>query len=113
MKISEMSTDQASDVLVRIADPASNIMHDQDSIAVIEKLAKADGDSALSFIADNLVPVCTVLLKTHRKDLYEIIAALSGKSKKEIAEQKWYDTIKDIKACWDGDLASFFGSLKG
>lgn len=112
MKISQMTTDQAADALVRIADPASNIMHDEDTIAVLGKLANGN-DAPLNFIADNLVPVATVLLKTHRNDMYEIIAALSEKSKEEIAGQKWTETLKDIRDCWDGDLVDFFGSLKG
>lgn len=111
MKLSQMTTDQAADALIRISEPASNIMHDADTIAVLEKLVKGD-EQPLSFIADNLVPVITVLLKTHRSDLYEILAAFSEKNTADIAGQKITDTIKDIKECWDGELMDFFASLK-
>ena len=109
MKISQMTTDQAAEALIRIAEPASNIMHDEETIAMLDKLAHGD-NNALSFIADNIVPVSTVLLKTHREDVYEVLAALTEKSREEIAKQKFTQTVKDIKECWDGDLADFFAS---
>ena len=111
MKISQMTTDQAADVLIRIADPAANIMHDEETVAVLEKLAKGN-DAPLTFIADNIVPVTTVLFKSHRNDLYEVVAALSGKTMEAIGKQKITETIKDIKESWDGDLVDFFASLK-
>lgn len=111
MKLSQMTTDQAADALIRIAEPASSIMHDEDMISVLEKLANGN-DKPLNFIADNIVPVATILLKTHRSDLYEVLAAMSEKTADEIAGQKIVATIKDIKECWDGELLDFFASLK-
>ena len=107
-----MTTDQAADALVRIAEPAANIMHDEDTLGVLEKLATSNDKAPLKFIADNIVPVATVLLKTHRSDVYEVIAALSGKKIAEIGKQKLTETITDIKECWDGELMDFFASLK-
>lgn len=111
MKISDMTTDQAADALIRISVPASNIMHDDETLATLDKLAHGN-NNALAFIADNIVPVATVLLKTHRNDVYEILAALTEKKRGEIAKQKITETIKDIKNCWDGELLTFLGSLK-
>lgn len=112
MKISQMTTDQAADALIRITEPAANIMHDEETIKVLEKLAKGNTDNGLSFIADNLVPVATILLKTHRQDMYEILSAMSEKEVAEIGNQKITETIKDIKDSWDGELMDFFASLK-
>lgn len=105
-----MTTDQAADALIRIAEPVSNIMHDEETIAMLEKLATTDTKSPVKFISDNLVTVSTVLLKTHRDDVYEVLAAMTEKSRDEIAGQRFPVTIKDIKECWDGDLADFFAS---
>lgn len=113
MKLSQMTTDQAADVLVRIAEPAANLMHDDEMLAVIQRLAESDGSNALKFISDNLVAVTGVLLGSHKHDVYEILAALSGKDEATISGQKITDTIRDIRDCWDGDLLGFFGSLKG
>ena len=112
MKISQMTTDQAADALIKITEPAANIMHDEETVKVLEKLAKGNTDNGLSFIADNLVPVATILLKSHRKDVYEILSAMSEKKVAEIGKQRITETIKDIKDCWDGELMDFFASLK-
>lgn len=109
MKISEMTTDKAADVLMRITDPVANIMHDADTMSLIEKMANGT-DNPIKFIADNIVSVSTVLLKNHREDMFEIIAAMSDKTADEVSKQKFPQTIKDIRGCWDGELADFFGS---
>lgn len=106
-----MTTDQAADVIMRIAVPAANIMHDEDTVKVLEQVAKGS-DKPLVFIADNIVPVTNILLKGHRNDVYEVVAALNGKTAAEVAAQKFTETVKEIKESWDGDLVDFFGSLK-
>ena len=111
MKISQMSTNQAADVLVKIAKPAAHIMHDKVTTKVLEGVAKGSNEP-VQFIADNLVPVVTVLLEAHRADVFEVVAALTGKTEKEIGDQSILTTITDIKESWDGDLMDFFGSLK-
>lgn len=112
MKISQMTTDQAADALIRIAEPASNIMHDKNVFDMLEKLAKGNDDSPIKFIADNLPMVVTVLLKGHRNDVYEIVAALSEKAVEEVGKQNIKVTILDIKESFDKELFDFFGSLK-
>lgn len=111
MKISQMTTDQAADVLIRISVPVANIMHDDETIKVLEDVVKGSNDPFV-FIADNIVPVTMVLLKDHREDVFEIVSALAEKSAEEVAKQKLPETIKDIKNSWDGELVDFFASLK-
>lgn len=112
MKISEMTTEQAADVLVKIAEPAATIMQDEKVVQVLEKVATASSDNAVKFFADYMPMVVSVLIKDHKTEVYKIIAALSGKTAKAIAGQKITETIKDIKDCVDGDLVDFLGSLK-
>lgn len=112
MKLSQMTTDQAADVLVRIAEPSSNIMHDEKVYDMLEKLAKGNTDSAVKFFADNITMVVTALLKDHRADVYEIVAAVANKTVEEVSTQNIKQTISDIKDSWDGELLDFFGSLK-
>ena len=111
MKISQMTTDQAADALIRIAPSAANIMHDEDTVATLEKVANGS-NNPLVFFADNLVPIANILLKDHRADFYEIVAALSNKTADDVANQKFPETILDVKNCLDGDLVDFFVSLK-
>lgn len=110
MKISQMTTDQAADVMVRIAEPVANIMHDESVLEMLQKMMSADTNNPVKFIADNLGAITAALLKARREDVYEIVAALSGKTAEEVAGQKITQTIKDIKDSWDGELVDFFGS---
>ena len=112
MKISEMTTNQAADVLVRIADPAANIMHDAETFSMLESISKSDATNAVTFIADNIVTIARVLLKNHRIDLFEVVAALTDKTVDDVANQKFTQTVKDLKDSWDGELVDFFGSVK-
>lgn len=112
MKISQMTTDQAADVLVRIVDPVSNIVNDEEFIKVLEKLAEADSSAPIKFLADNLAPIVGIALKSHKADVFEIVAALNKKTTEEVAKQKITKTIKDVMDSWDGELVDFFGSLR-
>lgn len=112
MKLSQMTTDQAADTLMQIAQPVSNIMHDKTMMGALEKLAKSNTENPLKYIADNLGTVTVALLKTRRADVYDIISALSGKTVQEIAAQNFMVTLADVKDCMDGDLVNFFVSSK-
>lgn len=112
MKISQMTTDQAADVLIKIAEPCANVMHDKNTIDMLDGLTKGKGVSTIDYIASNIPVVVSVLLKDHRQDVYSIVAALVGKTPEEVAGQKIADTIADVKESWDGDLVSFFAQSK-
>lgn len=109
MKISQMTTDQGADVTLRIAEPVSKIMHDEQFLAVIEQIAKGS-DNPVKFFADNIAQIANLALKSNRESVYEIVAALNGKTAQEIAEQRFVQTIKDIRESVDKDLIDFFGS---
>lgn len=112
MKISEMNTNQVADVLVRIAEPAANIMHDKNVFDMLEKLATGNDASPIKFFADNIALVVMVLLNAHRNDVFEIVAALSEKTVDDVGNQNIKTTVIDIKESVDKDLLDFFGSLK-
>lgn len=112
MKLSQMNTDQAADALIRIAQPAANIMNDQGTMDVLQTLAESDAGNVVAFVAKNLMPITTLLLNTHRDDVYEILAALGDKSVEEIRNQKFTQTVQDVRDCWDKELLDFFGSFR-
>lgn len=112
MKISAMTTEHATDVLVKIAEPASIIMHDEKVFDMLERLSKSEAGNAVKFFADNISLIVTALLKDHKTEVYTIVAALVEKTAEEVAKQNIKQTVMDIKESWDGDLIDFFGSLK-
>lgn len=112
MKISQMSTDKAADVLVRIVEPAANMMHDDKVIDMLKSFSGGKDQTVAEFFGKNLVPIVCSLLKDHRTDVFEIVAALSDKTVDEVAEQKVPVTIVDIRDSVDKELIDFFGSLR-
>ena len=112
MKLSEMNTVQASDAILRLAQPATNIMQDDEVFKLVETMAQ-NTKAPLKFIADNILPIATLACKSHRDDLIEIVAALTGKSIKAVREQRFTQTIADIKGSLDKELLDFFSSSGG
>ena len=111
MKVSQMTTDQATDVMVRIVEPVTNIMHDKDVSAFLAKIAEGAQATPFEFLAENVAPLVTLACQKHRSDVYEVIAALSGKTSAEIGKQLFTQTISDAMDCVDRDLIDFFGSV--
>ena len=112
MKLSEMSTDMAADALVRIADPASEIINDENVFIVFRNAAKlkdAAPNAQIAFVVRDVAPL---LLKTHRKAVYAVLSIMTGKTEKQIGEQVITETIKDIRESVDGELLSFFTPSK-
>lgn len=108
MKLSEMSTDHAADALVRIAEPAAEIVNDDKVWELWErmgKMEKANIRDQIAFIVRDIAPV---LLKDHRNALYIVLAIMTEKTVGQIANQPIKDTIQDIKNSVDGELLSFF-----
>lgn len=112
MKISQMTTEQAADVIVRIAEPAGCMMRDENMLALVERIANTDDNNPFNFIGNNLSAIVYALLKDNRYNLFEVVAALNGKTREEVAQQKITATIQDIYDSLDRDLLDFFGTLR-
>ena len=84
MKLSEMTTDKAADALVRLAEPAAEIVNDDKVFELIKgagKVANAGFSAQMAFILREVAPV---LLKDHRGALYEVLSILTGKKAADI-----------------------------
>lgn len=111
MKISQMTNDQACDALIRITDPVANIADDPQMEPILKGLAEHEGEnglSALKAISQMLPKIVPMLLKDHKKDVYEIISVLSGKAVAEIGKMRITETIAILKESIDDDLIGFF-----
>lgn len=108
MKLSEMTTDQAADALVRLVEPAAEIVNDEKVFKVIQgagKIAKATWQVQLAYILREVAPV---LLKDHRNALYEVLSIMTGKEVAAISKQPITATIEDIRNSVDAELLRFF-----
>ena len=113
MKLNEMTTDQAADALVRLAEPAAEIVNDDKVFDLIKgagKIAESGWKTQLTFILREVAPV---LLKDHRNALYEVLSIMTGKTVKEISEQLITVTMDDIRGSVDSELIRFFMPFAG
>ena len=108
MKISEMTNDQATDAIIRIATPLSNICDDEKMLEIIDIIGKMGEMSLLTAIGKVLPQIATYALKDHKNDVYEIIGALQMKSAEQVGKMNFAETIKAVKESYDDILAGFF-----
>ena len=110
MKLSEMTTNQAADALVRIAEPAAEMINDEKVFEAVKKGGKlytkhAAMKDVAAYVMRDIVPL---LLKDHRAALYTVLSIMTGKTVKQIGTQLVTETYADIKNSVDKDLLSFF-----
>lgn len=123
MKLSELSTDRALDVLCELTPAVANIVEDKTVAVALERAMPENNrdfhdkeESQSNFVSGlkifgEIGKLAPVLLKNHRSDVYTILSVLNEKTAAEIAAQPIRDTIRQVrKAFLDEDLLSFFRS---
>ena len=114
MKFSQLTTDKALDVLCEITPYIANIATDDELMAIIGKAVKREEMTRAGVLllgAEKLTKMVPVLLKTHRDDVYGVVAAVNGKTVDEIREQNFIKTTAQIvEVIKDKELLDFFKS---
>lgn len=110
MKISEMDNIQASEALIRLAAPLSNICDDEKLVEMIDRYTKAKNEPVIRIIGRMLPEAVGYALKEHRDDFFEIVGALTNKTAAEVAKMNFLETIKVVRESYDGVLNGFFTS---
>jgi hypothetical protein len=118
MKLSQLSTDRAMDVLCEIATPVTNIMTDE---ALIKELKSAvDFEKAntmaekTALITGKITKILPLILKKRKADIFSILASLNEKTIEEIGSQNVIKTMSQIKdIAKDKELLDFFKSCTG
>ena len=119
MKLSELSTDRAADVLCEITPFLANLAGDtalQDTLR--DKLKLQDGQKPsmaelYTFGAQKLAVIVPIVLKDHRADVFGMLAALNGTTAAQIAAQGVMDTMGQLREVMqDKQLRDFFKSLQ-
>ena len=118
MKLSELSTDKATDVLCEISPYAINIMTDEELVAELK--AAVDFKDAetiaekIALLVGKISKLLPIILKKKKNDLFGILGALNEKSIEEIANQNIIVTMKQIRdISKDKELLDFFKSCTG
>ncbi len=118
MKLSELSTDRATDVLCEIAPYATNIMTDEELIGELKAAVDfKDANTMAEKIAltvGKISKILPIILKKRKGDIFGILGALNDKSVDEIAKQNIVVTMKQIRdISKDKELLDFFKSCTG
>lgn len=114
MKISELTTERAADVLCEITPYIADITGDKKMLDELSKKFDLKGKSAAElyvFAAQKLAKILPMVLKEHRGDVFGILAVLNNKTPEEISKQSILTTIKQVRdVLADKELLSFFNS---
>lgn len=114
MKLSELSTDQAADVLCELAPHVSSIVGDK---ALLDELSKKLDTKSKSvaeiytFAAKKYALLVPILLKDHREDVFGVLAILNETDMESVGKQNIIETMRQVKEFLsDKDLMDFFAS---
>ena len=115
MKLSELSTDKAADVLIALTPFVSNIAKDETLVTKIGNAVKTEGMNRMGIFSaaiDKIAALIPLLLEAHRADLFGILSIISEKPVEEIASQSLMATMNDARnALDDKELILFFKSF--
>lgn len=108
MKISEMNNDQATDALIRISGPFESICCDDEVKEALDEISKMGNEPMIKAVG-RIIPFATgLLLKKHKRDLYEIISALTMKPLSAVGKMNFKETVETLQESYDDILRDFF-----
>ena len=118
MKLSEISTEKAFDVLCEMTPHINNIVSDSDLLRELKSAVKADETTTkaewVALGVGKINKLMPIILKKHKRDMFGIIGVVNGVSIDDIAKQNFLVTAKQIKEIIrDKDLLDFFKSCAG
>ena len=115
MKISEISTERAMDVLCELTPYVTNIVTDEDLVGELKKAIDFKDANTMAekmaLTAGKITKIIPILLKNRKSDVFGIVGVLNGKTIDEIAKQNIIVTMKQIRdIAKDKELLDFFKS---
>ena len=118
MKLSQLSTDRAMDLLCEIATPVTNIMTDEELIKELNSAVDFEKANTMAekiaLITGKFTKILPLILKKRKAHLFSILASLNEKTIEEIGSQNVIKTMSQIKdIAKDKELLDFFKSCTG
>lgn len=115
MKISELSTDRAADVLCEVSVYALPILSDEELMDALKKKIDSTGTMTRAEVlaegAAKIGALVPIVLKKHKADVFGLLAVLNETTAEKIAEQNIIKTLQQAKnIAKDRDLLDFFKS---
>jgi len=112
MKLSEMSSNKAADVILQVMPDIEELMKDEELKEIIaSRKVKSDGEDAYSLGKMFMIKIATYLLREKRSTVWNILAAMNDKTAEEISEQNVIALTGQIfEVLGDRQLISFLSS---
>ena len=115
MKISEISTERAMDVLCELTPYVTNIVTDETLVAELKEAIDFKEANTMAekiaLTAEKITKIIPIILKNRKNDVFGIVGVLNGKTIDEIAKQNIIVTMKQIRdIAKDRELLDFFKS---
>ena len=118
MRLSELSTDKAMDILCELTPYVSNIVTDEELVEELRR--RVDGASVASreemiaLALDKVNKLVPIVLKKRKADIFGMLGVLNEKTAEEISKQNIIVTMVQIReAVKDKELIDFFKSCVG
>ena len=108
MKLSELKGEKAIEVIADLIAPVTSIASDQKNLSIFKK--QGSGERSKEEVAKEMSEKIPTLLKTHKKDVLDILCAFNPDAKPE--EMSVYDIINGVSDLLsDKDFLSLFLSV--
>lgn len=115
MKLSQLTTERAADVLCELTPYIANITGDKSLLDELSNKFDSKGKSAAelyTFAAHKYATLVPILLKDHREDVFGVLSVLNETELDKIAKQNVMKTMKQVRDLFqDKDLLDFFKSF--
>lgn len=122
MKLSEMTSEQGVDVLIRLTPVITGLLSDSEFIAEVTGILAGKSEDGKELRAEDhlsrgiekINSLAFLLFRKKRDALFEIIGAVSGKSAAQVASQSFIVTLSEARDILrDKDLINFLKSCAG
>lgn len=114
---SELSTDEALEVVLQIAQPITNLIDDESLVKEMQKTMPKGETTRIAmqrFGLAKIVKLLNIALKQHREDVYAILAPFNGLTVEETGKQNFLITCKQVADLLnDKNFVDFFKSYLG
>lgn len=114
MKLSQLTTDQAADLLCQLTPYIANITGDKELLDELAKKFDSKGKSVTElymFAAQKYATLAPILLKTHKADVFGILSVLNETTPEAVGKQNVLATMAQIRDVFkDKELLDFFKS---
>lgn len=110
MKLSELTNDQAGEIMIKLADPIGRICDDEEAVAMVDEYKK-DMRKPLFYVIGRILPrLVAYFMGHHKSEVYEVVSILAEKPLKEVGKMNFSETLAIIKDSYDDVLGTFFTS---